>query len=466
MTRDAAKAADNDGHPSAAGLLHRSIELFTELLRITRSPDRRDACRLALIDLSWSLWNNTIGVYSLAGAVAWAQELVHWNPRSGPDWSRLALLYRRTGAWEAARSAAETALTFDAQALGTWNLLGTSCLALGDVASGRACFEQVKVIGGDSNADQRLRLWAYMLTGEYGAGWRERGRQDDELLAGRYEGRLLPELRPLVGQQQWTGEPMPGRLLLLLEDGHGDGFMMARWVPQVVARVGSLCVQARAELVPLLRDQWPGVEVIRWNASPGPYDRCVLSNSLPRIFGVERPEDVRSVPYLRSSAPPPALAGTVRVGLRWAGEPVHVEDVHRSTRLADWGAVLDVPGVTFYSLQLGRGAEQVDQTSTPIMDLAPGLTDWARTAAAMMALDLIISVDTSCAHLAGALGRPVWICLPAAPEWRWMLERTDCPWYGSARLFRQRRIGEWPALFAEVAAALEREVQERGRLSA
>jgi hypothetical protein len=110
--------------------------------------------------------------------------------------------------------------------------------------------------------------------------------------------------------------------------------------------------------------------------------------------------------------------------------------------------------VQFFSLQLDDPAEL--PFADPVEDLAPELTAWERTAAAMMQLDLIISVDTSVAHLAGALGRPVWICLAADPEWRWMLERTDTPWYGSARLFRQPRVGDWSSVFEEVNAELRR----------
>jgi ADP-heptose:LPS heptosyltransferase len=120
--------------------------------------------------------------------------------------------------------------------------------------------------------------------------------------------------------------------------------------------------------------------------------------------------------------------------------------------------------VQFFSLQLDDPAEL--PFADPVEDLAPELTAWERTAAAMMQLDLIISVDTSVAHLAGALGRPVWICLAADPEWRWMLERTDTPWYGSARLFRQPRVGDWVSVFTEVARELEQEVRARSRESA
>jgi hypothetical protein len=149
----------------------------------------------------------------------------------------------------------------------------------------------------------------------------------------------------------------------------------------------------------------------------------------------------------------------LRVGIRWAGWRHHAHDLIRSTRPTDWEPVFRVPGVRFFSLQLDEPAELpfADQ----VEDLTPELTAWDQTAGAMMQLDLIISVDTSVAHLAGALGRPLWICLAADPEWRWMLERTDTPWYGSARLSRQSRVGDWGTVFAEVAAELRQVVVAR-----
>jgi hypothetical protein len=129
-------------------------------------------------------------------------------------------------------------------------------------------------------------------------------------------------------------------------------------------------------------------------------------------------------------------------------------------------AVFEVPGVTFYTLQVGAASAELHTDGGSIRDLSSILTDWTATAAIVSQLDLVISVDTSVAHLGGALGRPVWICLDVVPEWRWMLERTDTPWYGSARLFRQQRVGDRGAVLADVAAALERLVQERSRRSA
>ena len=162
------------------------------------------------------------------------------------------------------------------------------------------------------------------------------------------------------------------------------------------------------------------------------------------------------------------MSGGLRVGIRWAGDPAQTMDLTRSTRLEAWAPVLAVPDVRFYSLQVGRGSDELREVGAVfenIEDLGPELTDRTCAAAAMAQLDLVMGVDTSCAHLAGALGRPLWIIIPAVPEWRWEIERTDTPWYGSARPFRQARVGDWSDMFAEMAATL-RELVDCRRLEA
>ena len=200
----------------------------------------------------------------------------------------------------------------------------------------------------------------------------------------------------------------------------------------------------------------------------GEFDRCALSYNLPAIFGLESADQLPPAPHLRGHMAFRPLAGNPRVGIRWAGNPTHTMDLTRSTRLEAWAPVLTVPDVRFYSLQLGRGSDELSEVNAVfenIEDLGPELTDWSCTAGAMAQLDLVISVDTSCAHLAGALGRPLWIIIPAVPEWRWELERRDTPWYGSARLFRQTRFGDWSDVFGVIADAL-RELVARRRVEA
>jgi hypothetical protein len=183
--------------------------------------------------------------------------------------------------------------------------------------------------------------------------------------------------------------------------------------------------------------------------------------SLREWLGVRSSVDVPPAPYLRAPIAFRTLPGAFRVGLVWAGSPDHSNDPWRSTRLAQWRSVLDVPGVTFYSLQLGPAATQLREALRgTVHDLAPELTDWTQTAAAMTALDLVIGMDCGPTNFAGALGVPLWVCLAANCDYRWGLEGERTPWYPSARLFRQPTAGDWGSVFAEVSTSL-REMAER-----
>jgi hypothetical protein len=184
-----------------------------------------------------------------------------------------------------------------------------------------------------------------------------------------------------------------------------------------------------------------------------------------------RRENLASIPgeapYIAAD---PALAAVWRarlggagpsVGLVWAGNPKHSNDANRSLPLARLAPLLAVPGARLFALQLGMRRAEL-QGVPGITDLADHLTDFAETAGALAALDLLVTVDTSPAHLAGALGRPTWLLLPTDPDWRWLLGRVDSPWYPSMRLFRQHRAGDWTLPVEEAAAALRRLVAGRG----
>ncbi len=171
------------------------------------------------------------------------------------------------------------------------------------------------------------------------------------------------------------------------------------------------------------------------------------------------------IPYLTPAprsidlGPPPVADPRLKVGIAWAGSPTHQNDRHRSCRLADFAPLLTLPDVAFYSLQVGPQAAELKEPgswSGRLVDLGDQLADYACTAAAIGQLDLVIAVDTSVVHLAGALGRPAWAMISARSDWRWMLDREDTPWYPTLRIFRQSRLDDWSELFNRVADALAR----------
>lgn len=231
-------------------------------------------------------------------------------------------------------------------------------------------------------------------------------------------------------------------------------------MPDVAAAGGRVVVECERGLARLVATV-DGVERIVLKDAPLPeHTLRVPLMSLPRIAGTTLGTVPAAVPYLKApeGARRPLLApagGRRRVGIVWAGNPKHGKDRARSCPLGHFAALARRDDVALYSLQVGPQAAELASLDAPIGDLAPGLTDFADTAAALDALDLVITVDTAVAHLAGALARPVWTLLPVAPDWRWMLERDDSPpWYPTMRLFRQASRGDWDDVFARVEAAL------------
>lgn len=268
---------------------------------------------------------------------------------------------------------------------------------------------------------------------------------------------------------RWDGSSLAGKTILLhAEQGMGDTIQFASFVPLVAEQAAAVVVQAPAEVLPALRGL-PGVT--RFVAEDGedsgalpPFDvHCPLM-SLPLALGTTLGSLPSLNPYLR---PDPDLSQrwrrrvkggrrTLKVGLVWGGNPDHRYDRARSMSFDQLKPLLGMPGVAFHSLQVGERAAELARFKAggAVIDLAPDLTDLGETAAAIQALDLVITVDTVVAHLAGALGRPTWLMLAFAPDWRWLADRDDSPWYPTLRLFRQDRPGNWPGVVDRIAEAL------------
>lgn len=286
------------------------------------------------------------------------------------------------------------------------------------------------------------------------------------LLAEGWEGLDYRDRRtPPFAFPEWRGEPLEGkRFLLVGEQGAGDHIQFVRFATTLAARGATVDVLTSEALVALFQTV-PGIRRATHVYDGERYDHWCIGMSAPRWLETSLNDLGGHVPYLtpapervaawRARIDAVAPAGR-RVGLVWAGNPQHVRDAIRSMKLADLAPLADVPGVSWFSLQKGYAEAQLEAppAGMTIHALGPELTDFAETAAAMQALDLVIAVDTSSSHLAGALGRPVWVMLCVAPDWRWLLARADSPWYPSARLFRQRTHQRWDDVLAEVRSAL------------
>ena len=339
--------------------------------------------------------------------------------------------------------------------------LGAAWWRKGDYAQARACFERAIALDPEF-ADVHLGLaFIHLLEGRFSEGWR------------KYEWRWLSRthaaLRRSFSAPRWDGRPIPGGTLLIhAEQGFGDTLHFLRYVPLAARRSGAarVVVECQRELVRLVSSAGgAGVEFHARgrhdDAGLPPFDVHVPLLSLPLL--VEHFEPLpATAPYL--TAPPhlraawrERLAATpgFRIGIVWSGNPEHRDDRLRTIQPSQLLALLPMPGASFYSLQIeSRGALPESLARAGVHDLTDHITDFADTAALMAELDLIITVDTAAAHLAGALGRPVWTLLPFVPDWRWGLGRAETPWYSTMRLFRQQQVEEWAPVIAELRERL------------
>ena len=304
-----------------------------------------------------------------------------------------------------------------------------------------------------------------LARGEMRPGWIEyEWRNRLEMAKGR-----LPGIRAPV----WNGMKLPaGRILLIADQGFGDAMQFVRYVPMVRELCEEVLLACSRELIGMFaRVESVGRCFQRWQDVPGFSAWCLLS-SLPFVFGTEMHSIPTEIPYL---APEPERvegwrarlaeivpAGGVRVGVVWAGRPTHPNDRRRSITLGRVLSLASIPGIRLVSLQLPvPDADKPLLAEHPeVLDLSAELADFAETAAVIRNLDLVVTIDSAVAHLAGALGAAVWVLMPRPADWRWMNDRSDTPWYPSMRLFRQPKPGAWDEVFGEVAAALHERVGE------
>lgn len=292
---------------------------------------------------------------------------------------------------------------------------------------------------------------ALLLAGDYERGWE------------KYEARKgydrSERLYPDPDGEVWRGQSLAGRrILVVAEQGLGDTIQFARYLPLLVACGANVILACDQPLVPLLSGQLGLVEVIG-RGSPWPHhDYWVNQMSLPHRFATSL-EDIPSPGrYLvadleRVRRWQDMLPAGPRIGLVWAGNPQHSNDARRSMPAKSFMPLLEIPGASFVSLQVGPRAK--DAGCLPgLLDFSHQLADFAETGALIEALDLVISVDTSSAHCAAALGKRTWIMLPHAPDWRWLTGREDSPWYAAVRLFRQPAPGAWDAVVDAIRASL------------
>jgi len=368
--------------------------------------------------------------------------------------NNLGLALKQMGKYDDAIKAFRRALATQPQNAAAHYNLGVALKDIGAVADAAACFNKATALDPQNAAAQWNRTLAYLLCGDFEEGWKT-----FDLYA-----RISSAAPRHFSQPAWDGGSLAGKTILLYDEhGYDDALQFARYATDIAKQAGRVLVQCRPELARLLATV-PGVaEVVRDQDALPPFDCHASFVVLPKLLATRMDTIPSAVPYL---FPPPEAAnawqarGVLKAGKNagvvWRG---HTKtDSHRAIPIAQMAKVFAVQGINWLSLQVG--ADEVERgvlAGAGVQDCGGALHDWADTAALISCLDVVLTTDTAVAHLAGALGKPVWILLPRVPDWRWLLERSDSPWYPTARLFRQSGEADWDGLIAEVVKALEQQ---------
>ncbi|MGD8815641.1 MAG: tetratricopeptide repeat protein [Acidobacteriota bacterium] len=368
--------------------------------------------------------------------------------------------YQALGHYERALETFDRALQLQPNSREALINRGNALRALGRHREALGCYDEVLARDPGNGAARLNRGLTRLTLGDFEHGWKEYEWRRPSTQGAR------PETSSIV--PTWSGsEPLQGkRLLLYTEQGFGDAIQFVRYAPLLAEHGANVVVVCPEELVGLFATVDGVARALTLDDHLPAADYRALLMSLPLALGTRLDTIPGEVPYV--SADPDRVAawrerleragGGRKVGLVWRGNPDNPAAAIRDCPADRLPPLLAVPGCTFFSLQLDEGAADVNALTTrglPIVDLAAELGDFHETAAAMCALDAVISVDTAAAHLAGALGRPGWVLLQSAADWRWLVDREDSPWYPSLRLIRQPSSGDWSAVIARVAAELD-----------
>lgn len=330
--------------------------------------------------------------------------------------------------------------------------LGASLGAQGRHDEEEICYQHALALESEqADAHQNL-AWLYLKRGDYRAGWAEYAKR---WRAADYEAIAVE------GIPEWRGERLTGKTILLVrEQGFGDQFQFLRYARVLAERGATVDVCVREPLLDIAQ-RVPGVRRV-WSGTPGgDYDYWVSLMSVPACVGTELHTIPADVPYLFADAAKvehwrafvrEAAGARPKVGLVGAGSPTFGNDRYRSMTLAALAPLIEMKGIAWFNLQKGAAHTQLGALPDAQRphDFTAELNNFADTAALITNLDLVITVDTAVAHLTGALGKPVWVLLPANSDWRWLQHRSDSPWYPTARLFRQQTLGDWAPVVADV----------------
>lgn len=394
-------------------------------------------------------------------AIAVYQKLIALKPDISGVYLNLGLALQGQGKFQEAIWAYNRVLELEPDSDRAYNNLGLAFKDQGQLEEAIGSFNRAIELN-PQDAGMRLnRATTLLLSGDFRRGFAEyesRWQHFESLGA-----KIYPFTQPL-----WDGKDLNGQIILLhSEQGFGDAIQFVRYAPLVQQRGGYVIVGCRAPLLRLFSTLSGIDQLVAMGGRMPKFDLHAPLMSLPCLLGTTLETVPTKIPYLSASQSHLTLDVSPnykrKVGIVWAAGEVGGKDklrsiqTKRSCALTEFMKILEIPGLAFYSLQKGPHATDWEQLQgqVPVQDLSGQIRNFADTAAVLAQLDLVITVDTAVAHLAGALGQPVWVLLPFSPDWRWMLERDDSPWYPTMRLFRQERPGDWSGVLTRVAQALQ-----------
>jgi len=415
--------------------------------------------------------HNNLGVIlktqgRIEAAISHFQTALEYSSDKAEIYNNLGNALKKCGRIDEALRMLQRALADRPDFAEAYNNLGVAFQARGNYSAAQIHYEKAIALKPEFAEARFNRATIDLLHGNFARGW-----QGYEW---RFKKRHWQDLYPLRHNLPcWDGSPFPQkRLLVNDEQGFGDTIQFVRYLSQVKALGGTVIMGTRNPLVTCLQGMDGIDEVIDRTAVEDPAAGCdlvVSLLSLPGIFKTHLASIPAKSPYMFAAAEKTAYwkqrirGSEFKVGLVWAGNPDHENDYIRSIPLQNLIALAEIPGLLLFALQKGAAARQMAEmpASAKLIDLGPELKDFSDTAAAMTTMDLIVSVDTAAAHLAGALGLPVWTLVYFAPDWRWMLDRDDSPWYPTMRLFHQQKHNDWQAVICRVTDELKKTLKKR-----
>jgi Flp pilus assembly protein TadD/ADP-heptose:LPS heptosyltransferase len=417
--------------------------------------------------------HNNLGVV-LAAALKFDESIAAYRralalaPDSAAALNNLGNALRSNGELEEAQVVLREAIRLRPDYAEAYNNLAIVYVQLGKPDLAMECYNQALYFWPDYPEAHMNRSLDWLAIGEFEKGWTE------------YEWRWCGKaMRPKnLGKPRWDGSPPDGkRILVHYEQGIGDSFQFVRYFSKLKQLGATVYFEGQKPIGPVL-ERTPGLDAfIRSGVDSRPeFDLHVPLLSLPGIFNTTLDDVPTNVPYI---FPKPELVEAwrarfadrpeaIRIAIGWQGNPEYRGDRQRSIPLKHFRWIADIPNVELISIQRGFGTEQLEECQktfsiTTLDDVDTKNGAFMDTAAIMKAVDLVITSDTAVAHLAGAMGVPVWVVLPTAADWRWMSDREDCPWYPTMRLFRQSSAGNWDEVFRRVATAVEQRAGARNK---